>query len=378
MRLLFVSHSFAPPERPLANVGGMQRVAMDLHAQLQSEPQIELHSMLLHSSWRWIVPRAIPFITALLARVPAFVEKHRIEAVLFSSMTTALPAMGMADRIRDRGATVSAICHGLDVTERNTLYQAGVRRTLAALDAIFPVSRATGQECADRGAPTDRILVIPNGIHLERFEQVLKARLDQTPLPHDGLPDGAFLCLSVGRQVRRKGFAWFVTEVMPRLPTNVHYWLAGTGPEASAIAAAVVQAGLQDRVRVLGLVDDAELRRLYSRADLFVMPNIRVPGDMEGFGVVMLEAGACGVPTLASDLEGIADVITHGENGYLVASEDADAFVQQVSGLCREPDRLRALSQRSAALVRERFAWSSVAENYRTALLDVGPRRSRA
>lgn len=375
VRLLFVSHSFPPENRPLLNVGGMQRVAMDLHTQLGQESWVELHSLVLRSSWRWIVPRAIPFLGSLLTRLPQAVAQHRVEAVLFSSMTTALPALAVADRIRRQGATVSAICHGLDVTEPNLVYQAAVRRTLSSLDAVFPVSRATGRACIDRGIEAARVKVVPNGIHLERYDKIWREKQSgprRTPLD---LPVDAFLCVSVGRQVKRKGFSWFVREVMPRLPPNVHYWLAGSGPEAEDLRCAARAQGLEGRVRVLGLVDEATLESLYTRADLFVMPNISVPGDMEGFGVVMLEAGACGVPTLAADLEGIADVITPGENGHLVPSENAEAFASRVRQLQADPAALTALSIRSAALVREKFAWPSVVESYRQALEAVTPGR---
>lgn len=353
----------------------MQRVAMDLHAQFERQPDTELHSLLLHSSWRWIVPRAIPFITSLLARVPALVDELRIDTVLFSSMTTALPAMRIADRVRQSGATISAICQGLDVIEPNGFYQAGVRRTLAALDAVLPVSRATGETCTARGMDPERIFVVPNGIDLERFDEVWRLRQEPTRPELDRLPLDAFLCISVGRQVRRKGFAWFIEHVMPRLPPNVHYWLAGTGPEAQSIERAVQRAGLGQCVRVLGLVDDAQLRQLYARADLFVMPNVFVPGDMERFGVVMLEAGACDVPTLAAGMEGIRDVITPGESGFFATSEDVNAFAEPIQRLSEEPERLRDVGQRSAALARERLAWPSVARRYANVLAKIEPRR---
>ena len=89
--------------------------------------------------------------------------------------------------------------------------------------------------------------------------------------------------------------------------------------------------GSKRRVRCLGKISEDELVELYRRGQLFVMPNIVVPGDMEGFGIVMLEAGACGLPTLAADLEGIRDVIDEGINGWFAPTEDADAFASGFS-----------------------------------------------
>jgi len=94
------------------------------------------------------------------------------------------------------------------------------------------------------------------------------------------------------------------------------------------------------------------------------MPNVVVPGDMEGFGIVMLEAGACGLPTLAADLEGIGDVIEDGVNGWFAPSEDADAFVQRIESLLADPEALRATSARTAEYVSSTFRWDRTAERY--------------
>ena len=174
--------------------------------------------------------------------------------------------------------------------------------------------------------------------------------------------------VTVGRQVRRKGFVWFIENVMPKLPDRVTFWLAGDGPERENIEAAIERAGLQQRVRCLGKISEAELVELYRRGQLFVMPNIVVPGDMEGFGIVMLEAGACGLPTLAADLEGISDVIDEGVNGWFAPTEDAEAFAARIQSLLDDPDALRQASQRTAEYVTSTFRWDSTAQRYLDAL----------
>ena len=215
--------------------------------------------------------------------------------------------------------------------------------------------------------------VVPNGVDLERFAGVAERRQGRRP-SLDGLPEDAFLLVSVGRQVKRKGFAWFAEHVMPKLPPNVHYWLAGSGPEHDSIAAAIKRAGVGDRVRLLGLVEEDTLRDLYVRGDLFVMPNVVVPGDMEGFGIVMLEAGACGLPTLAADLEGIRDVITEGENGFFAPTEQPDAWASRVEELAADRERLTTVSTHAAEFVTEHFSWKGVAERYLDELTAVEPR----
>ncbi|MGI9180276.1 MAG: glycosyltransferase family 4 protein [Longimicrobiaceae bacterium] len=368
LRLLYVSHSLPPPGRPLANVGGMQRVATELHAALQAHPEVQLSSLVLRSSWRWTHLRVLPFGASLLWRIPALVRRERIEVVLFYSMVTASLAIPLRRRVRALGARLVAIANGLDVTLPVGAYQRFVPRVFAALDAVVPISRATGAECLQRGLPPRKLHVIPCGVDPERFpsapEDCSAARRVLLDDLGASLPENTLLLCSVGRLVERKGVAWFVERVMPLLPPEVHYWVAGEGPMHEAVEEAIARHGLQRRVRLLGLVPEETLIRLYREADLFVMPNIPVPGDMEGFGVVMLEAGLCGLPTVAARLEGIQDVIAEGENGHLVTSGDAAAFAQAILRYHRNPEALAAASARATRRVMESFTWRAVADEY--------------
>ena len=108
------------------------------------------------------------------------------------------------------------------------------------------------------------------------------------------------------------------------------------------------------------------------------MPNVPVPGDMEGFGVVMLEAGLCGLPTVAADIEGIADVIEDGKNGRLVRSGDAEGFSEAILAYRREPEMLEEAGRRTVSHVLEHFGWNAAAEKYLRVLeARSTPRRAR-
>ncbi|MGI9175158.1 MAG: glycosyltransferase family 4 protein, partial [Rhodothermales bacterium] len=281
MRLLFVSHSFPPPGRPLSNVGGMQRVATELHAALRKRPEANLKSLLLRTSWHWTSVNTIPFLFASLWRIYRLVKRQEIDVVLFSSMVTASLAVPLQRVLARHGVATAAIVHGLDVTTPFAPYQRFVPHVFKALDLVLPVSEATGQACLERRLTSEKLRVVPNGIDLDRFaaleeRSAMRRTLAETFSPP--LPERALLLCSVGRQVKRKGFAWFIDQVMPRLPADVHYWLVGDGPEEVHIRAAIAQHGLGDRVRLLGRVSDEALQTLYRGADLFVMPNIPVAG----------------------------------------------------------------------------------------------------
>ncbi len=346
----------------------MQRVSMELYAALGAHPDIQLSSFLLRASWRAIHVRVVPFWLRLLWEIPSLVRQERIEVVLFYSMVTGSLAVPLRRRMEEAGVRMVAIANGKDVTLPVAAYQWYLPHVFGALDGVIPISHATGAECIRRGLEPEKLRVIPCGVDPQRFSpppdrslarRALLAVVDGAALP----PDALLLC-SVGRLVKRKGFAWFVDQVMPLLPSNVHYWLAGIGPRREAIEEAITRQGLEARVRLLGKVSEELLIKLYRGADLFIMPNRPVEGDMEGFGVVMLEAGVSGLPTVAADLEGIGDVIREGENGHLVTSGDAAGFMEAILRYYRDSAALSALSARSASYTASHFAWPGVVDQY--------------
>jgi phosphatidyl-myo-inositol dimannoside synthase len=357
----------------------MQRVATELHESLSRHPDVDLQTLVLRSSWKWTHMRTLPFLARTLWTVGQKAERGEIDAVLFSSMVSATLAIGLRRKLAANGVASATIVHGKDVTLPVDIYQKSVPHTFQALDAVLPVSHATAAECIARGLAPHKLRVVPNGVKLSRFgdlkpRDAMRAELEDAlgipgrPVPKDGL----LLC-SVGRQIPRKGFAWFIDEVMPLLPEEVHYWIAGEGPEHDNNRAAIERRGLSHRVRLLGRINDDELHKLYRGADLFMMPNIPVPGDMEGFGVVMLEAALGGLPTVAARLEGIRDVIVEGHNGHLVNSGHAWAFSEAIMQYYRQPEMLEAASHRALHHTIDTFGWNAVANKYVSAMRTLVP-----
>lgn len=367
MRILYVSHSFPNPGDPFSNVGGMQRVATGLHAALAARADVQLRSLVLETSWNDTHRRMPGFMAGLLRGLPAETRREPTDVVLFSSMVTAalLPVVGR--RIAAAGALRAAIPVGRDVTLPVAPYQWLVPRVFRALDVVLPISRATAHECLARGAAPERTHVIPCGVDVASFAAPADraaARgelLAAVGLDGGALPDDALLLCSVGRHQERKGFRWFVEYVMPRLPENVCYLLAGSGPTTPQIEETVRRLGLERRVRLLGQVPEPMLRTLYRGADLFVMPNVPVTGDIEGFGVVMLEAGLSGLPVLAADLEGIADVVREGENGHLLPNGNPEAFAGAILRYDGDRGMLAGASERAARFTASTFSWDGVA-----------------
>jgi phosphatidylinositol alpha-1,6-mannosyltransferase len=348
----------------MENVGGMQRVAVDLHDSLLAHPGVEASALVLRSAWSERGYRTPLFLARALREIRRLARAGEIDAILFSSMVTAVVVVPLRNLLRRNGIVTAAIVNGLDATTPTWPYPALVRSTFDALDIVLPISSATAAACRVRGLAESRCIVAPLGVRAERFaasvdRSVARERL----LLRTGQAARLILC-SVGRLVPRKGVAWFVENVMPMLPADVHYLIAGEGPDRARVERAIAANGLGDRVQLLGAISDPELENLYRGSDLFMMPNVRVVNDMEGFGLVMLEAGLCGLPTIAARVDGISDVVTEGENGYLVESGDAADFVAAVRRFYDDPSLLSEVSERTRQHTVSTFGWDRVIERY--------------
>lgn len=203
------------------------------------------------------------------------------------------------------GCKLSVTIHGLDITYRNPFYQWIVPRWLHHCDRIICISQSTLSECTKRGIPAEKCTVIGWGVNPDEFKMDA-TRKDLEQLINRSLK-GKKVLITVGRLVPRKGVHWFVSEVMPKLGPEYIYLVIGEGSERRRIEAAISHNNLQDRVLMLGRISDHDRKVIYNTADVFVMPNIPVKGDIEGFGVVTTEAASIGLPIVASKLEGIIE-----------------------------------------------------------------------
>jgi phosphatidyl-myo-inositol dimannoside synthase len=341
-------------------MGGMQRVSMQLVEALNLRDDVVLTTEILHANWEGIAAQTFKFAVELIFRIPQLVNDHSIDVVLFSSMVTA----ALAPLIRHKvSVPMVAISHGRDVTLPVAPYQSYIKKVFKALDATVSVSNATRDECVIRGMVIDKAFVMPNGlpvgsVPIEPDKGTARRYLcDTFDVPTEGK-----LVLSVGRQVKRKGHQWFLETVLPLLTGTNRIVLVGDGPEHESLQAFVRGYNGPHTVHLLGRIDDKNLELAYNAADVFVMPNIPVSGDMEGFGIVMIEANVRGVPVVASNLEGITDVIKNGVNGYLVKPMNPDAFASRINEIGTHNDGLNA-DVISGHVIRT-FGWESVVGEY--------------
>ena len=150
MRVVFVSHSFPPLGRPMANVGGMQRVATGLSSFLERRTDLTFSQLVLRSSWRSLHIKCVPWLPWIASRLHFMARQQAMDVVLFSSMVTGALAILLKPVFEASGIRVAAIVHGRDVTLPGLYQRLLIRPALAALDCVMPVSRATGRACVDR------------------------------------------------------------------------------------------------------------------------------------------------------------------------------------------------------------------------------------
>ena len=250
-----------------------------------------------------------------------------------------------------RRGTRAVLLHGSEV--RRSLgrpdARRSLRRSLAACDVLLANSTYTAGLVADAGAAAS---VLHPGVDLDRPAD------DPASVARRYDVAGRPVVLTAARLVRRKGHvgllqAW---DVVRRRHPDAIWLIAGDGPERAAVESAAGEG-----VRVLGAVDDRALAGLLRLADLHVLPGIEVDGEVEGFGMAAVEAGAAGTPTVGTDVGGTAEAVGCGG---VVVPPDPEAVACAVADLLDEPTQLAALG-RAARRRAEALAWPLVAARFR-------------
>jgi len=240
------------------------------------------------------------------------------------------------------------------------VFQNVLTRYVRKLHGRIAVSRVAAESVA-RYFPGE-YTIIPNGVDVRRF------RPDLPPIPwmHD---TPAFHVLFVGRFEPRKGLLYLLRAVYllrNRIP-ELRLVVVGDGPLRAFYQREVGRLGIRDRVVFVGRVSREQLPRYYVSADVFVSPAT----GAESFGIVLLEAQACGTPVVASRIPGYAQVIRDGENGLLVPPRSPRHLARALFQLYRNPAKRAALRAKGLAVVRERYAWDRVAAQVEAFYYDV-------
>jgi phosphatidylinositol alpha-1,6-mannosyltransferase len=182
--------------------------------------------------------------------------------------------------------------------------------------------------------------------------------------------------LTVGRLQQRKGHDMLIQAlptVRRRIP-DVLYAIVGDGEERAALEKLAHKQQVDWHVQFHGEVDDAGLIRCYQQCDLFALPNRREGSDIEGFGMVLLEAQACGRPVLAGDSGGTAETMHVPETGRIVACDRPEPLADVLSELLSQPDELNRTGEAGRRWVVEQFDWEALTRQAERLFESVRPR----
>jgi phosphatidylinositol alpha-1,6-mannosyltransferase len=252
--------------------------------------------------------------------------------------------------------------HGEDVnTAANSREHAFlVRRVLSGAEFCIANSRNTARLLQQNWRlPPDRVRILNPGVDTQRFHpapkcDAIRRRLDWQERQ---------VVLTVGRLQRRKGQDMLIRAlplIKQQIP-NVLYSIVGDGEQRGALEELARECGVLAHVQFRGETTDDELIQSYQQCDVFALPNREIDGDIEGFGMVLLEAQACGKPVIAGDSGGTAETMFLGKSGYVVDCRTPEPVAQQVVELLSDALRREAMGAAALEHVAKAFDWGVLA-----------------
>jgi len=374
--ILFVSHQYPP------STGGMQRQSYELIKGMENHFKVHKH---VHQKGS-----KIPFFLHLKRDVLNILDQNPgIKIIHFNDGLMAAMALPLAEAC---DLPFFVTLHGLDVVFNSQLYQNKYFPKIARRFKGIAVSEATQKACIERGYLSENISVALNGVGHE-IAKTIKEKNFRTRLSEMLGQDieNRRIILSVGRPVARKGFSFFAENILPKLSDNVIYLMAGPGFNGvkkwnlankllpgNTVQLAISSLGIPtdgqrilelekndpNRIRYIKGLSWEDLKQLYQTADLFVMPNLSVTGDMEGFGLVALEAAMSETPVIASNIEGITSAIVHNENGILIDEGDLTKWVETIEFLLDDRAARFELGRKGMEFTLENYSWEKMVEEY--------------
>ena len=206
------------------------------------------------------------------------------------------------------------------------------------------LTRSDAHEVTKYRCPPKKIRIIPNGVNIKVFK------------PSSSTEKENLVCW-MGRFVPEKGLKYLVDaiKIISGLKSNVKFLLIGDGPLRAKIIERLNKYGLTGQTVFTGRVPHEKIYDLISKASVFVLPSVK-----EGMPMVLLEVMASGKPVIGSDISGISDVVTHGQNGLLVPPRNPEALANAVLTLLNDESLRRRLGRNARQLMVEKYSWNII------------------
>lgn len=315
------------------------------------------------------IPGLLFYFMYAIVKGVMLIRRKDIDIIFSGSALTCPIAVLLARRFNIR---LVINVYGLDLIYSNRIYQFLLHRLLPKSDGIVAISHATKLEAVKRGVSNDKVRIIYPGINLKLFE----INKDQDRLKEKYGFKGRKVILTVGRLARRKGIAEFIENALPQIVQAIPeaiYLIVGGNPidsgvhkedSMSNISEAVELKRLQGNVSIFGFSDSETLIELYNLCDIFLLPVIPVPGDIEGFGIVLIEASAAGKAVVSTRIGGIPDAIEDGKSGIIVEPNNYALLSREIIALLKDPERRSKMGNYGKERVREKFDWELIIKDY--------------
>lgn len=218
------------------------------------------------------------------------------------------------------------------------------------------ISSATLKACLDSGLKREKLEIIPYGVDTKFFKPINTQKYDDQ-----------FQILAVGYLIERKGFEYLIKAIQNVLQEhkNIKLKIVGSGPLETKLQILIKELKLDNNIQILKNVTDGDLLKLYNSSDLFVLPSIvDSQGNTEGLGLVLLEAMACKLPVIGSNIGGIPDIIQDHKTGLLVPQKDIFEISKAINCLIKDRKFSKKLAINGYNMVRTEFSWEKIAQSY--------------
>jgi glycosyltransferase involved in cell wall biosynthesis len=226
-------------------------------------------------------------------------------------------------------------------------------------DAVIALSYALRAQALD-ALDQKPIGVISNAIEIAAFTPADRNGDRSTDPPtHQGGGTSDVQVLTVARLIPRKGLEHLLHAMTFLKDEPVHLTIQGGGPEGDRLQRLAVSLGIQDRISFAGFRPRHLLPGVYQAADIFVLPSLS-----ESCGLALLEAMACGLPVVITEVGGMVEHVQDGLNGFVVPPRDPAALAAALRRLIHDAELRQAMGERNAQRIRERYTWDAVADAY--------------
>ena len=313
-----------------------------------------------------VAPRPLLPMPWLAVRARAEAADHRAHVVVFGA---AWPLGELAGSVPLPSVALS---HGHEAGLTRVGGGLAVRHALRSVDALGVISTYTESLLAPWIPPAATVVRLPPGVDVDHFRPDVSGAAVRR---HYGIGPQAPLALCLSRLVPRKGQdvlieAW--PQVIAALP-DARLLIAGSGPLEPALRRQVTKLGLNAGITFTGDVPGAELPTFHAAADVFVMPcRTRLRGlDVEGLGIVYLEAQACATPVIAGQSGGAPEAVVDGETGHVVDGRSPGAVARAILDILSDRDRAAKMGAAGRAFVTHNYAWDVISRRFAGMLADV-------